>query len=116
MPPPHPAHRDDPLQETGSPGSTEDLLALAMQNGAIGMYLADPADGRFLVVNPALEEFLGRSADDLRASSGPAVTHPHDRETERKLLADLLAGDIPSYRLRKRFLRPDGTVCGATCR
>ena len=66
MPPPPPARRDDPRHETGSPGSTEDLLALAMQNGAIGMYLADPADGRFLVVNPALEEFLGRSADDLR--------------------------------------------------
>jgi len=110
MPPPPPARRDDPRHETGSPGSTEDLLALAMQNGAIGMYLADPADGRFLVVNPALEEFLGRSADDLHGSSGPSVTHPHDRETERKLLGDLLAGHNPSYRLRKRFLRPDGTV------
>jgi diguanylate cyclase (GGDEF)-like protein/PAS domain S-box-containing protein len=74
------------------------------------MYLADPADGRFLVVNPALEEFLGRGAADLRRSSGAALTHPHDRETEQQLLAELIAGHIPSYRLRKRFLRPDGSV------
>ncbi|MFN9871401.1 MAG: PAS domain S-box protein [Cyanobacteriota bacterium] len=62
------------------------------------------------MVNPALEGFLGRGAADLRRSSGAALTHPHDRETEQQLLAELIAGHIPCYRLRKRFLRPDGSV------
>ncbi|MFN9871402.1 MAG: hypothetical protein ACK55E_08190 [Cyanobacteriota bacterium] len=39
MVPPSPARGEDhPQNRTGSLGSTEHLLALALQNGAIGMY------------------------------------------------------------------------------
>jgi diguanylate cyclase (GGDEF)-like protein/PAS domain S-box-containing protein len=88
---------------------SEDRFRLTMENAMIGMCLVSPT-GRFVLVNPALCEMLGRDAERLATTTWPELTHPDDVATDDSLVNDLAAGRIPSYRLRKRYLKPDGSV------
>ncbi len=86
------------------------LWQVAMDTAPIGMALWDPEAECFDQVNPALCLFLGRSQPELMASSWQALTHPDDRAAEEALARELGLGRLQSYRLRKRFVRPDGVV------
>lgn len=90
-------------------GGAEDLFRLAMDNSAIGMCLVSPT-GAFTRVNHALCELLGRDESTLKASTWQQLTHPDDLDVDLSLVGDVLAGRIDTYRLLKRFLRPDGGV------
>ena len=82
----------------------------AIQDSAgVGMCLCDPLSGRFLTANSALCSFFGRTQDDLLQCTWQELTHPDDLETDQKLASQLVRGEMDHYRLRKRFLRPDGT-------
>ncbi len=80
---------------------------LAMRNAAIGMSITAP-DGALLEVNPAFCRIMGRDEASLRASTWQAITHPGDLAEDEAHVADLLADRQASYRMTKRFLRPDG--------
>ena len=90
-------------------GDSDDLFRLAMDNSAVGMCLVSP-EGHFMRVNPALCELLGRDEASVTSSTWQELTHPDDLETDLTLVDDVLAGRIDSYRLLKRFLRPDGSA------
>ena len=87
----------------------EERLRLTMDYAAIGLAMESP-DGHFLIVNPALCEMLGREAETLMATTWQKVTHPDDVPVGEGLLDDLAAGKVPSFRVRKRYLKPDGSV------
>ena len=89
-----------------------DLFRLVLENAAVGMALLSP-EGSFLAVNPALCRMLGRDATSLQSATWQQLTHPVDLEADSAQMQDLLEGRIDSYRLRKRYLRPDdGVVWG----
>jgi diguanylate cyclase (GGDEF)-like protein/PAS domain S-box-containing protein len=81
----------------------------AMKHSAIGMMLISPA-GKFLEVNPALCDLLGRDEHTLRHTTWQNLTHPGDLNKDVGLVDDVLAGRTESYRLLKRYLRPDKSV------
>ena len=88
-------------------------LETVQRSAGVGMCLCDPLSGRFLSVNAALCDFFGRREQDLLHCTWQQLTHPEDLEADRKLAAQLQRGEIDTYRLRKRFLRPDGrTIWG----
>ncbi len=89
--------------------TSEDLFRTAMDNSAIGMSLVGP-DGAFLRINRALSEILGRSPEVLLRSTWQELTHPDDLDADLALVAAVLSGERDSYRLTKRYLRPDGDV------
>jgi PAS domain S-box-containing protein len=70
----------------------------------IGLAIISP-DGRWTRVNPALCDFLGRSADELLGR--PVADVVHQEDALPTLLA-LGANDIGAA--QKRFLRPDGEL------
>ncbi|RMG92234.1 MAG: PAS domain S-box protein, partial [Candidatus Dadabacteria bacterium] len=80
----------------------------AFEHAPVGMSIATP-EGVFLRVNPALCRMLGRSREELVGSTFDRYTHPEDREVSRECLERLVAGEVPFYSLRKRYVRPDGT-------
>lgn len=65
-------------------------------------------EGAFLAVNPALCELVGRSRAELLGMTWLGVTHPDDVAPGQRELAELLAGDERTFRLPKRYIRPDG--------
>ena len=84
-------------------------LQLVMNHAPVAMNLASP-QGHLLRVNPVMCEFLGRDEQTLLNTTWQALTHPHDLGVDMALVSDVLAGVRDSYRLSKRFLRPDGRV------
>src|SRR5438552_4366280 len=67
-------------------------------------------DGRFLSVNRRLSEFLGYSENELVGTSVKDISHPEDRDTVDARRDKLIAGDVDSVRLEKRYLRKDGST------
>ena len=88
-------------------GSQTDLFENAFQHAAIGMALVS-LEGGFLKVNPAFCDLIGRPEVEMLATDFQAITHPQDLEADLQLLQRLLAGEIPSYRMDKRYIRADG--------
>jgi diguanylate cyclase (GGDEF)-like protein/PAS domain S-box-containing protein len=93
------------------PNASDDDLSfrLAVESSAIGTCFV-AADGTFRTVNPALCRMLARTPEDLLACTWRELTHPDDLGADTTLMADVVAGRRDDYRLRRRYLRPDGSV------
>jgi PAS domain S-box-containing protein len=88
---------------------SEQTLNLTLDNAAAGVGLVD-ARGRLLSVNPAFCAILGRDAQTLLTLSWPEITHPDDLAQEQPLVEAMLANRRDGYRLKKRYLRGDGST------
>lgn len=86
-----------------------ELWQLTLQHSPIGMALVG-LDGRVLMVNRALCDMLGYDADGLYQRGFQELTHPADLDADLTLFGQAVAGEIDSYRLRKRYLHADGRV------
>jgi PAS domain S-box-containing protein len=95
--------RQDALQ------AREELFRSAMQHAPNGIALVD-LSGRFLLVNDALCQLLGYTAEQLRGKHQDTVTDPEDIELDLENVRQLLAGRIASYKVEKRLIREDGGV------
>jgi PAS domain S-box-containing protein len=82
----------------------------AFEHAPIGMALLAP-DGRFLQVNSAMCDVLGRAEAELLATSWQDVTRPP--ETQEALDREVLAGQRQGYVAQDRYLRPDGSEAWA---
>ena len=91
---------------------TEERFRLAMENAPAGMAVVAP-DGAFVLVNDALCSLLDRPRGELLTMRWQEVTHPDDLLNEVDLDGQVHSGHIDRYRLRKRYLRPDGQVVWA---
>lgn len=66
--------------------------------------------GRWLRVNGALAELLGRPADSLVGAEAVEAMHPDDRDGERERLHRLVDGTDDHYVVGTRFVHVDGHV------
>ena len=67
-------------------------------------------EGRFLRVNRRLCEILGYTAEELTGLSVKDISHPEDRDVADAPRARVIAGEIDSARLEKRYRRKDGSM------
>jgi diguanylate cyclase (GGDEF)-like protein/PAS domain S-box-containing protein len=81
----------------------------AFAKSAVGTALLD-LQGRWLAFNDALCRILGYPRDELLTLNYRDVTHPADLSADLAQLQRMLAGDLDSYCLEKRYCRPDGAV------
>lgn len=86
-----------------------ELLRTAFDYSPIGKAIVD-LEGRWLRVNPALCQLLGYSEADLLTTDFQTITHADDLEADLSLMGSLLAGEVPSYTMDKRFIRANGAV------
>jgi two-component system cell cycle sensor histidine kinase/response regulator CckA len=67
-------------------------------------------DGSWLLVNNRFCQMLGYSEADLRRRTLQDITHPDDSDESLKGRRQLLAGEISSHTMEKRYIRQDGTI------
>jgi diguanylate cyclase (GGDEF)-like protein/PAS domain S-box-containing protein len=79
------------------------------EQSPVGLAVLD-SDLRFRHANEALGRLLDRAPAELVGLAMAAVTLPDDRAEESALAVELLAGDIGSYELEKRYVTPAGNV------
>ncbi len=84
-------------------------LRLIFDNTVVGIALV-AADGKPLRCNRALESFLGYSEGELTGMSFAEFTHPDDSRADVDLYLRLVAREIESYQMEKRYVRKDGVV------
>jgi PAS domain S-box-containing protein len=103
----HVSSVNDDLLETARP--REGQFRLAFDNAPIGMAIVG-MNYRLRRVNAALCQALGYSQRELLERTFVDITHPDDKKKDKALAIQLFRGEIPSYRLEKRFIRKDGQL------
>ena len=86
---------------------SEERFRKVFEEGPLGMALVGQ-DYRLVEVNPAFCLMLGYTEQELTAVAFPDITHPDDRNKDTALAEKLFRGDIPSYRIEKRYLKKNG--------
>ncbi|MFZ4439065.1 MAG: PAS domain S-box protein [Syntrophales bacterium] len=81
--------------------------AIFMQ-AAVGVAEIEMDTGRFLTVNRCLCEMVGRTEEEMLATTFQSITHPEDLQRHDDKTALLRTGKIGHYELEKRYLRKDG--------
>jgi PAS domain S-box-containing protein len=85
---------------------SEKRFRSSMEHAAIGMALVAP-DGRWLRVNRALCKIVGYCEAELLATNFQSITHPDDLEADLNYIRKMLAGEIDTYEMEKRYIHKD---------
>nr|WP_298719684.1 PAS domain S-box protein [uncultured Steroidobacter sp.] len=88
---------------------SEGRLAATYNAATIGISEADE-HGNLLRVNDAFCKMLGRTREQLLSMNFADYTHESDRANDLSHYARQVRGEIPSYAIRKRAYRIDGTM------
>ena len=82
------------------------------ERAPIGTALLD-SDGRWLLVNRALCDITGYTADELVGKRFDGIVHPADAHNDVEQRQRLLAGEIPAFQVEKRYFDAAGEVVSA---
>ncbi|AHG18839.1 diguanylate cyclase [Chania multitudinisentens RB-25] len=88
---------------------TEALFEQTFSQAAVGMALVS-LKGQWLRVNPRLCEMLGYSEQELLERTFQEITHPDDLDKDLGVLRRLLANEISTCSMEKRYFRSDGAI------
>jgi PAS domain S-box-containing protein len=91
------------------PLDPDSLFQNAFEFAAIGMALVSP-EGKWLQVNRAICEITGYSEVELLERTFQDITHPDDLEADLENVHKMLAGEIKTYQMEKRYLHKNGSV------
>ncbi len=91
---------------------SEGQFRCAFDYSAIGKALV-ATDGRFLKVNIALCKMLGYPREELLAKTFQDITHPDDLDTDLAFVRKVLAAEIDTYQMEKRYFHKQGGVIWA---
>ncbi len=86
---------------------SEERFRKIFEEGPLGMATV-ALDYRFVEVNNTLCEMLGHSPQALTQLAFPEITHPEDVKKDLCLAQQLFRGDIPHYKIDKRYIKKDG--------
>jgi len=91
---------------------SQQRLQATYERAPIGIVESSP-DGEYVGVNEEFCRFLGYSKDELLQRNIKDVTHKEDYPRDIKLHRQLIAGEIPSYEIEKRYIRKDRAIVWA---
>jgi PAS domain S-box-containing protein len=110
---PAPIKQPEPLQHNADDvdalRNSEARFRAIFENAAVGIARVG-SDGRWLEVNQRLCDVLGYSREELMTKTFADITHPNDLDQDVESLQRMLAGEIDTYSMEKRYFRKDGSV------
>lgn len=90
-------------------GEKEELFRKIFEESSIGVAIVG-LDFRFERVNRVFCEMVGYTAEELRQKTFVDITHPDDISVDVDQAEKLGKGEIPFYRMEKRYIRKDGDI------
>ncbi|AFZ35219.1 multi-sensor signal transduction histidine kinase [Stanieria cyanosphaera PCC 7437] len=88
---------------------SEELFRRAFDDAPIGIALVSPT-GQFLKANTYYCNLLEYSEEELLTLTFQNITHPTDLEADFEVFRQMMAGEIRSYHLEKRYITKQGIV------
>lgn len=92
----------------------EARFRVIFEQAAVGVAQIETATGRFIQVNQRYCEIVGLSAERMTASTFMDLTHAADLQEDLDNMARLVAGEIHTFTMDKRYVRPDGSIVWVT--
>jgi PAS domain S-box-containing protein len=94
-------HSEKTLRES------EERFRTTFEQAAVGIAHVD-LDGRWLRVNQTLCDIVGYTREELNCKTFQDITCPEDLDADLNYVRQLMAGEISSYSLEKRYFHKDG--------
>ena len=88
---------------------SETRFAATFEQAAVGIAQVAP-DGRWLRVNRKLCEIVGYTQEELLSKAFQDITHPDDLDSDLDQVRRMLAREIDTYSMEKRYIRKDGSI------
>ncbi|GAB4229033.1 MAG: hypothetical protein Kow00121_57980 [Elainellaceae cyanobacterium] len=88
---------------------SEERFRRTFEQAAVGIGHVSPS-GEFLRLNQRFADITGYPLAELQALTFQDITHPEDLATDLEQVQKLLAGEIQTYALEKRYIHKDGTI------
>lgn len=79
------------------------------EHSQVGMSMTTPGKG-WVEINPRQVEMLGYSLEELHQTDWAALTHPDDLAADLAQYDRMLAGEIESFNMDKRFVHKSGRI------
>ncbi len=92
---------------------SEDRFRTIFEKAPIGIGIFHTDSGFVEELNPTFEKIVGRKIEELRALDWRAYSHPEEIQHNLDKLKRLKQKEIDSFTMRKRFIKPDGTIVWA---
>jgi PAS domain S-box-containing protein len=87
---------------------SEERFRATFNQAAVGIaHVA--VDGRWLLVNEKLCDIVGYAREELLKLTFQDITHPDDLAPDLEFVRRLLAGEIPTYSMEKRYRHASGS-------
>ena len=88
---------------------SESRFRNAFEHSAIGMALVSP-EGKWLKVNKQVCDLLGYTEDELMCRTFQDITHPEDLDADVAYVGQMLAGELKTYQMEKRYFHKNGQI------
>lgn len=88
---------------------SEARFEATFEQAAVGIALV-ALDGHWLRVNRKLSQIVGYTGQELNALTFQDITHPDDLDADIASVGQILAGQIATYSMEKRYFRKDGNI------
>jgi PAS domain S-box-containing protein len=87
--------------------ASEERFRATFNQAAVGIAHVG-IDGKWLLVNQKLCDIVGYTQQELQSQTFQAITHPDDLNTDLEYLRRILANEIQTYSMEKRYIRKNG--------
>ncbi|GFE70154.1 CHASE3 domain-containing protein [Chroococcus sp. FPU101] len=87
----------------------EQLFRSTFNQAAVGIAHVSP-DGQWLRVNQKLCEIVGYTREELLQLTFQDITYPDDLDLDLTYVQQMLANEIPTYAMEKRYIRKDHSL------
>ncbi|NJR73572.1 MAG: PAS domain S-box protein [Scytonema sp. CRU_2_7] len=87
---------------------SEQRFQATFNQAAVGIAHVGP-DGQWLLVNQKLCDIVGYTSEELNSLTFQDITHPDDLNRDLEYVRQMLAGEIQTYSMEKRYIRKDKT-------